>query len=212
MRRRKERRTDTTPFASRPDLVAWLGEPQEPEHNPARTALEWMVVFAAATLFALLLQLTTAQVFTIPSGSMTPTLEVGDRVVVNKWSYRFGSPHRGDLVVFTRPKGFDTGDDDLIKRVVATAGETVTIADNRLLVDGVPLDEPYLPEGTPTLPVGDHPCTTDAPCVIPDGHVWVMGDNRTNSTDSRYFDSIPVSSIVGQAELCIWPLSRAGRL
>lgn len=201
-----------TSFASRPDLAGWLGHPRQAEPSRSRIALEWMVVFAAAAFVALTLQLTTAQVYAIPSASMSPTLEVGDRVLVNKWSYRFDSPHRGDLVVFSRPKGSDSVDNDLIKRVIAVGGETVTIADDHVLVDGQAIDEPYLAPGTPTQAIGDHPCNPDAPCVVPDGHVWVMGDNRTNSTDSRYFDSIPVSSIVGQAVFRVWPLGRAGGL
>ena len=199
-----------TSFASRPDLVGWLGHERHTPPSRSRIALEWMVVFAAAAFIALTLQVTTAQVFEIPSGSMTPALQVGDRVLVNKWSYRFGSPHRGDLVVFSRPEHFDSVEDDLIKRVIAVGGETVTITDNRVLVDGQPIDEPYLAPGTVTQPIGEEGCTPEAPCVIPHGQVWVMGDNRTNSTDSRYFGPIPVSSIVGQAVFRVWPPGRVG--
>ena len=171
-----------------------------------------MVVFAAATLITLVVQLTTAQVYAIPSASMTPTLEVGDRVLVNKWAYRFGDPRRGDIVVFTRPKGAENVDDDLIKRVIALPGETVTITDNHVLVDGIALDEPYLAQGTLTQPVGDHLCTPEAPCIVPAGHLWVMGDNRNDSVDSRYFDAIPISSVVGQAVFRVWPVGRFGSL
>ena len=171
-----------------------------------------MVVFAAATLITLVVQLTTAQVYAIPSASMTPTLEVGDRVLVNKWAYRFGDPRRGDIVVFTRPKGAENVDDHLIKRVIAQPGETVTITDNHVLVDGIALDEPYLAQGTLTQPVGDHLCTPEAPCIVPAGHLWVMGDNRNDSVDSRYFDAIPISSVVGQAVFRVWPVGRFGSL
>ena len=112
----------------------------------------------------------------------------------------------------TRPKGAENVDDDLIKRVIGLPGETVTITDNHVLVDGVAIDEPYLAEGTLTQPVGDHPCTPEAPCVVPKGHLWVMGDNRNDSVDSRYFDAIPTSSVVGQAVFKVWPVGRFGAL
>lgn len=173
-------------------------------------ALEWMVVFAAAAFITLFVQLTTAQVYAIPSASMSPTLEVGDRILVNKWAYRFGDPSRGDIVVFTRPKGMLSADNDLVKRVIGLPGETVTIADNHVLIDGQPLEEPYLEPGTLTQAIGDHPCTPEAPCVVPKGHVWVMGDNRNDSIDSRYFDAIPTSSVEGEAVFRVWPSSRSG--
>jgi signal peptidase I len=177
-------------------------------------ALEWFLVIAGALAIAFTIRATTFQVFYIPSGSMEPTLAIGDRVVVNQWSYRLHDVHRGDIVVFSRPPGESASEvKDLIKRVVGLPGESVTIADNHVRIDGEVLDEPYLPQGTLIAGTGTpHSCEPTSPCVIPDGDVWVMGDNRTNSRDSRYFGPIKESSIVGRAFVRLWPLSRLGGL
>jgi signal peptidase I len=161
---------------------------------------------------ALVIQLTSIQAFYIPSKSMDPTLEVGDRLLVNKWSYRLHDVNRGDIVVFERPEGETSDIKDLVKRVIGLPGETVTISDNHVLINGQVLDEPYLPEGTQTAAVGTYPCPPSNPCQIPEGHVWVMGDNRPDSKDSRYFNSIPESKIVGRAFFRVWPLGRIGPL
>ena len=178
----------------------------------SRVALEWMVVVAGAALVALALQLTTFQVFTIPSESMSPTLEVGDKIVVNKWAYRFGDVHRGDIVVFSKPDGADVEGPDIVKRVVGVANDELTIVDGHVRVNGKAIDEPYLPPGTVTPATGTYPCLPSAPCIIPPGQIFVMGDNRSNSADSRIFGPIPTSSVLGQAELRIWPTDRAERL
>ncbi len=178
-----------------------------------RNAIEWAAVVVAAVTVALLISTTTAQAFSIPSKSMEGTLHRGDRVIVNKWSYRLHPIHRGDIVVFTRPKGEPTKYDDLIKRVIGLPGETVTIAHDHVYIDGHRLSEPYLDAGAITEPVaGQWACTPAAPCKIGKGQIWVMGDNRTDSSDSRYFGPIPESSVVGQAVVRIWPPNRLGRL
>ncbi len=165
-----------------------------------RSAIEWVAVIVGALVVALLVKTFLIQAFYIPSESMVPTLEVGDRVLVNKLSYEFGHVHRGDVVVFDRPGGPGAdGISELIKRVVALPGETVEGHDNQVYVNGKPLDESYLPEGAFT---SDFP-----PEVIPAGHIWVMGDNRAASDDSRRFKSIPEDTIVGRAFVIIWPLS-----
>lgn len=170
-----------------------------------RSAVEWGAVIIGALAIALLIQTFLFQAFLIPSGSMQPTLHIGDRVLVNKLSYRSGGPSRGDLIVFTRPPASPESDiNDLIKRVVGLPGETVEAVDGAVLVDGEPLDESYLPEGTPTdnLP----------PTPVPDGMVFVMGDNRTESLDSRIFGPIDIDTIEGRAFLRIWPLGHFGGL
>lgn len=189
----------TTP----PDDSAWK-----------RSTVEWILVIAGALAIAFLLKATTFQVFYIPSGSMEPTLQVGDRVVVNQWSYRLHDVNRGDIIVFRRPEGETAaGVDDLIKRVIGLPGETVTIKDNHVFINDAPLEEPYLPVGTRTDGTGDPiPCAPESPCHIPDGQVWVMGDNRSNSMDSRFFGPIPESKIVGRAFVRLWPLGRLGGL
>jgi signal peptidase I len=178
-----------------------------------RNLVEWVLVVAGALAIAVVIQLTTLQAFRIPSESMLPLLRKGDRVLVNKWSYRLHDVHRGDVVVFTRPPALtDPTIDDLIKRVVGLPGDSVTIADGHVLINGEVLDEPYVAPGSTTLATGPVTCPPSDPCVIPDGKVWVMGDNRNQSEDSRWFGPIDESSIVGRAFVRLWPLSRLGGL
>lgn len=158
---------------------------------------------------------------------MVPTLEVGDRVVVSRISYQLHDPRRGDVVVFESPAGVDTDDDgaalpvrivreffetvglrqpsteDFIKRVIALPGETVEGRNGTVYIDGEPLEEPYL-DG---VSIGDF-----APEVVPEGRLWVMGDNRGGSSDSRQFKSIDIDSIVGRAVARVWPPGRIGFL
>ena len=159
-----------------------------------------------------LIQATSFQAFRIPSDSMVPTLRTGDRVLVNKWSYRLHDVNRGDIVVFDKPDDPTLTEDHLIKRVIGLPGDTVTIDGGHVIVNGQVLIEPYLPAGTVTAGVGSHPCDPADPCHVPDDHVWVMGDNRMFSHDSRYFGPIPTSTIVGRAFVRLWPLSRLGNL
>jgi signal peptidase I len=159
---------------------------------------------------------------------MEPTLEMGDRVLVEKVRYRFGSPSRGDVVVFERGFvagstetnepfwtdvanafrglfGLPTGSQqDFIKRVVAVGGDDVEGRGGKVVVNGKEIDEPYLAEGTQTPAF---PATH-----VPEGSVFVMGDNRANSEDSRTFGPVPVSRIVGHAFVLVWPPSNLGTL
>lgn len=170
-----------------------------------RGLIEWGVVILGAFLVAVLLKTFVFQAFYIPSTSMMPTLHVHDRVLVNKLSDDLDGIHRGDLVVFERPDDDDgVGVDDLIKRVIGMPGDTVEVRDSTVLIDGDPLDEPYLPEGL------DYPDM--APVVVPAGEIFVMGDNRPDSRDSRVFGPIPQEDIVGRAFFRIWPLTRLGFL
>ena len=146
------------------------------------------------------------EAFYIPSGSMIPTLEVGDRVLVNKFIYRFEEPEKGDVVVFesVEPKP-DGSRDDLIKRIVAVEGDEISVQDGTLFVNGEPQDEPFVN--------GEFPDSSFfGPTVIPDGHIFAMGDNRSNSRDSRVFGPVPVENIEGEAFIVFWPLSRISLL
>lgn len=173
--------------------------------SSARSTLEWFAVIVGALVVALVVKTFLVQAFYIPSGSMIPTLEIGDRVLVNKLSYEWSDIDRGDVIVFDRPGGAGSdGISELIKRVIALPGETVEGRDGEVYVNGEALPETYLPEGTVNR---DFPAE-----VIPDDSVWVMGDNRTNSDDSRNFKSIPIDSVVGQAEVIIWPPGEIARL
>ena len=160
---------------------------------------------------------------------MEPTLEIGDRVLVNKLSYDLHDLHRGDIVVFAAEPNVEwhrAGIDDLVKRVIALPGETITQCEtDRVCIDGRLLDESYLPEGhrhhhphDPALHqqhAGKQVlvCDADSPeggCKVPAGKVFVMGDNRTNSQDARANGPIKESSIVGRVFLRIWPPGRIG--
>jgi signal peptidase I len=204
----------STPMTSTPDSSD-VGEPapddEKPKSSRTRSIVEWVIVIAGALVVALLIKTFLIQAFYIPSASMVPTLEVGDRVLVNKLSYRLHDVNRGDLVVFERPEGEASDIKDLIKRVVGLPGEEVVIHDNAVWIDGEKLDEGYLPDGT-VINQGKLQCTNSQPCVVPEDSVWVMGDNRDESFDSRYFGPIEEDDIVGRAFLRIWPLNSFGFL
>jgi signal peptidase I len=173
------------------------------EVSPLRNALEWVMVIGGAVLIALLVRNFVVQSFRIPSGSMEPTLAIGDRVLVNRLSYRLHDVNRGDVIVFKRPGSAPAapGDpEDLIKRVIGLPGDTVVARDGIVYVNDRPLDEPYLPAGTSTTNLED-------PVTVAEGELFVMGDNRDNSSDSRFIGTIPVDSVVGRAFAVIWPLS-----
>ena len=138
----------------------------------------------------------------VPTESMVPTLLVGDRVFANKFIYRFAEPERGDIVVF---EDVESGEDDLIKRVVAVAGDRVRVNAGVLKVDGEFQEEPYV---KPQFPDGN----IYGPEKVPEGYVFVMGDNRGNSADSRVFGLLPIENIEGEAFVRFWPPSRIGLL
>ena len=176
-----------------------------PESEPSamasgvRSIVEWIVVVGGALVIALVIKTFLLQAFYIPSSSMVSTLNIGDRVLVNKLSYRFGDVDRGDLIVFERPAGEADGEiTDLIKRVVGLPGDVVEGQNGRVLINGEPLDEPYLDEGVTT---GDF-----EPIEVPEDQLFMMGDNRGDSRDSRFFGPILQDTIVGRAFFRVWPL------
>ncbi len=175
-----------------------------------RNAIEWAVVLVAAVLLALVLRAVLLQAFYIPSPSMEDTLLVDDRVLVNKLSYRLNDISRGDIVVFHRTDAeiaASSPDDpkDVIKRVIATEGERIEIRDNQVLIDEQLLVEPYL---DPNVSMADF-----GPQIVPDGHIFVMGDNRNLSSDSRgETGPVPEERVVGRAFFLFWPLNRLSAL
>lgn len=197
-------------------------EPVEDEHPGVRIRqlVEWIVVIVGALVVALAIKAFLIQPFYIPSGSMSPTLNEDDRILVNKLSYDLHNVNRGDIVVFDTPENFPNRDiDNLVKRVVALEGETIDFSDGRIVIDDRLLDEPYIADELPStwtagLPPGciGESADTGEGCTIPDGHVFVMGDNRTGSDDSRVFGPIPEDLIVGRAFLRVWPLGEIGFL
>jgi signal peptidase I len=180
----------------------------------------WIIELVGVVVFALvaafLLRTFVISVYSIPSGSMEPTLQVGDRIVVDKLSYHLHGVDRGNIIVFSTPPKEDCAGApvaDLVKRVIGLPGETISLSGGEVLIDGRLLAEPWLPasEQGRTYP-GPSP---DAFALhhafkVPSGDVYVMGDNRTLSCDSRYWGPIKESTIVGKVDLRIWPLSRLG--
>ncbi|HZY64462.1 MAG TPA: signal peptidase I [Rubrobacteraceae bacterium] len=181
-----------------------------------------IILIVAFALVFLFVRPYVVEAFYIPSESMTPTLEVGDRVLVNKFIYRFTEPERGDIIVFKTPEGMDNSVDgnpiarligwfqgkrderqDLIKRVVGLPGDTITVRNGKLFVNGERQNEPYLNREIPDQSFFNE-------MTVPQGKVFVMGDNRTNSRDSRYIGPIPKENIEGEAFLRFWPPGRLG--
>lgn len=174
-----------------------------PKASPWRGAAEWVVIVLGALAMALVVKTFLIQAFYIPSLSMSPTLEVDDRVLVNKLSYDLHDVNRGDVVVFHSPR--QSGEvKDLIKRVVGLPGDTVESRNGNLVVNGRMLEEPYL---QPSEQTDDLERIT-----IPSGHVFVMGDNRDNSSDSRVFGPVEESLIVGRAFVKVWPITELATL
>ena len=180
-----------------------FGEGVEEARAPWRTVVGWVVTVALAVVLSLLIRSFVAHAFHVESSSMEPTLVPGDRILVNKIS---DNPSRGDLVVFNRPDG------DLIKRVVALEGETVYFEEGLLRIGDKWLNEPYLAAGTGTYARADIPhCDPtegfDGPaCTVPEGHVFVLGDNRGVSYDSRNFGPVAREDVVGSAAFQFWPV------
>lgn len=178
-----------------------------------------------ALVIAVLIKTFLVQPFWIPSESMLDTIHVNDRVMVNKLAFQIGEPERGDVVVFRDPAepqieesipeavirsvleavGVRTrGRDDLIKRVIGLPGETITVEDNEVHVDGVAISEPYLAD--------DVVMADEGPFEVGEQEVFVMGDNRQFSFDSRRFGSIEMESLIGRAFVIIWPVDNFGGL
>ena len=179
------------------------GEERRPPRKKSGGALEYLVILLVS--FALVFGFVrpfVMEAFWIPSGSMIPTLEIGDRVLVNKFIYRFMEPRRGDIIVF---QSVDNPDEDLIKRVVGLPGDTIAVRRGHLLLNGERQKEPYLNKKLPDR-------SFYAKTKVPKGHVFVMGDNRGNSADSRVFGPPPKKNIEGEAFLRFWPPHRIGLL
>jgi signal peptidase I len=191
------------------------GEDQD-QASSSRWIVELVAVVVVAVLVAVLLRTFVVATYSIPSGSMEPTLQIGDRIVVDKLSYHLHGVDRGNIVVFTTPSNEDCAGPpvaDLVKRVIGLPGETISLQDGSVSIDGRLLPEPYLPSDvrTDTYPgPSANGYSLHHPYRIPAGDVFVMGDNRPDSCDSRYWGPIKESTIVGQVDFRIWPLSRIG--
>ncbi len=180
-------------------------EGEDTEETPRRrhrALFDWAVVIVVALLVAFLVRTFVLAHFVVDGTSMYSTLHDDDRVFVNKLSYRLHDPNRGDVVVLHQDSG--ASDRDLIKRVIALPGETIEVRSCQVTIDGKPLEEPYLdPEVvTPGNCGGDTP-----PVTVPEDHVFVMGDNRGGSQDSRALGPIDEDDLVGRAFVVFWPES-----
>ncbi len=189
-------------------------EPPSAAPDKAHRWGDTAIVVVLALVIALLLRTFVVQTFYIPSASMEPTLQVGDRIVVDKLSYAFHSVHRGDIVVFARPPHENCAGPpvaDLVKRVIGLPGETISLSGNGfVLINGKRLDETWLPASELGRTFPGPAGTTYAlshPYKIPRGDYFVMGDNRADSCDSRFWGPISGSLIAGKVDLRIWPLS-----
>jgi signal peptidase I len=181
-----------------------------------KRALEYVAIVAVAILVALAVQSWLLKPYRIPSGSMLDTLRPGDRVLVNRVVYHLREPHRGDVIVFNYPEDPDVV---FIKRVVGVPGDTLEVKDGRLYVNGSKLAEPYVHRSRghldPTVAQAaiagstmHDPWSLSEPYRVPDGNYFVMGDNRTDSDDSRDWGTVPRAAIVGEGLATYWPFSR----
>ena len=176
-------------------------EGEAPQRPVRKALLEFLIILLVSFVLVFgFVRPVIAAPFYVGSESMVPTLEVWDRVLINKLAYDLAEPERGDIVLFESPQG---GKDPLIKRVVGLPGEKLEFRHGRLFVDGEPQKEPYLRGGSPGK-------RSYGPVRVPEGHVFVMGDNRANSLDSRFFGPVPRENLIGEALFRFWPPGRVG--
>jgi signal peptidase I len=201
---------NSTPTDTQANPSTVVEKPEVP--SPAK--LTWwqqirenVQIVAIALVLALLIRSFIAEPRYIPSDSMIPTLATGDRLVVEKISSRFRAPTTGDIIVFEPPpqlqsRGYSK-DQAFIKRVIGTPGEVVQIQDGKVYLDGTPLEEDY---------IAQPPAYNMPPVRVPEGHLFVMGDNRNNSNDSHIWGFLPQPNIIGEAIWRFWPPNRIGNL
>lgn len=166
------------------------------------------MLLVTAVVAAILIRTFVLQTFWIPSGSMTDTLQRNDRVIVSKLSYDLHGIHRGDVVVFHRPANLQIPEEDLIKRVIAVDGDRVAAHDDALYLNGTRQRESYVDKDCGVDAQGYGKTDDFGPYVIPKGRIWVMGDNRCGSSDSRVFGPVRTDLVIGHALMLVWPLSR----
>jgi signal peptidase I len=204
------------------------GVKQKREKSTANSLVEFVVIIAVALGLAIGIQAFLVKPYRIPSPSMVPTLDIGQRVLVNRLGTHFGDPSRGDIVVFKPPEGADThqcgaphpenqacprptpqrSSSNFIKRVIGLPGDTVFVRNNHAYVNGKELKEPYINKGTGC----DALCNLPKPITVPPGYFFMMGDNRGESDDSRDWGPVPKKWIIGHAFFTYWPPNRIGTL
>lgn len=193
-----------------------LESTEEPGASPGRVLRDWIIVVAIALGAAFLVRVYVLQQFYISGPSMETTLFENNRVLVNKLSYRLHDIHRGDVVVFDRitTSGGVIAHDDLIKRVIGVEGDTVEIKDCTVHVNAKPIEEPYLDKEMMSRPTPTDRCRVVdmQPITVPKNQLFVMGDNRPESFDSRSFGTIPEKLVIGRAFAIVWPFGRIATL
>ncbi|MBW3623269.1 MAG: signal peptidase I [Armatimonadetes bacterium] len=165
----------------------------------------WVVIFLFVKPFLY-------EQFSIPSGSMIPTLNIGDRIAVNKYVYRFNPPERGDIIVFKSPPTARQDEADFVKRLVGMPGDTVDIRQGQVYVNSRPLKESYVYEPNATEPEPNYPGSIHFPYRVPKDRYLMLGDNRRDSFDSRVWGLVEPERIKGKAVLKLWPFSNFGIL
>ncbi|MFQ4137947.1 signal peptidase I [Nodosilinea sp. PGN35] len=163
---------------------------------------EMFETLGLSVLLALGIRTFVAEARYIPSGSMLPTLEINDRLIIDKVSYTFGDPQRGDIVVFRPPDALGQ-DEAFIKRLVGLPGDVIEVKNGQLYINGAPQAEPYI-AAKPDYQYG--------PVTVPDDAYLVLGDNRNKSFDSHYWGFLPADHLIGRAVFRFWPLDRLGDL
>jgi len=176
-------------------------EPLEQAPSSWRAVLEIVQALALAVVISVVLNLFVVQVTEVRQRSMEDTLHQNDRVLVSKLDYRFSAPQRGDIIVFNPPIDSSI---PYVKRVIALGGETIDLRNGRVFVDNRPIEFPET-RGLQTQPQAPR---ITYPFQVPEGEVFVLGDNRTQSSDSRTFGSVPVTNIIGKVILRFWPPDR----
>ncbi len=183
-------------------------------HNSSffKGLLEWVIVIAIACVATFAIRSFIVEPYVVPTGSMESTIEIGDQVLAQKVSVELGKGVSvGDIIVFHNPDS--TSDHDvLVKRVIATAGQTVDMKDGVVYVDGEALSEDYTSGKSYPLSSQADGVQLSYPYTVPDGCIWVMGDNRENSADSRYFGAVKTENVIGVVFMRYWPLNRFGTL
>lgn len=184
-----------------------LSEQKFIDNSIRQTIKENGITIAIALIISFLIRVAIAEPRYIPSESMFPTLEIGDRVIVEKVSYRFSQIHRGDIIVFQSPQqlqelGYEANQ-AFIKRAIGKSGETVAVTNGIVYVNNRPLAENY---------IAQPPQYELLPVTIPEGQLFVMGDNRNNSNDSHIWGFLPQNKVIGHAVFRFWPLSRIGKV
>jgi len=167
--------------------------------NIAREILGYVIAILSAVIVAVLIRIFIFEPFIVPTPSMEPTLMVGDKVIINKLAYRFGPVKNGDIVAF---HSVTEGEKELVKRAIAVEGDTIVLtSEGEVFVNGEKVNEEYLPPGQDISYLNQE-------VTVGADQIFVMGDNRNNSFDSRYFGLIPEENIFGEFLIVYWPPSR----